>query len=152
MQRHWLLANPAGEMMQPAFEAFAIEVGLYGNVFSHDYEKYARLSTDGTWFKNFWETASHLRIDIALREDVHIRPVRERDGSITEALVRAGYSGLDLELLGTVRKHKCLIHLSDLTYCDGVTIDQEIFSRRRGRSAKHQFPYERPSAKAFRLW
>ena len=146
-----MLANPAGETMQQAFEAFAIEVGLYGNILTQDYDKYSRLSTDGTWFKNFWETASHLKIDIVLRDDNYIQPVRERDDPITEALVEAGYSGPDLELLGTVRKHKCLLHLSDLTYCDGVTIDPEIFSHQRGRSVKHQFPYERPSRKAFRL-
>ena len=41
--------------MMQAFEAFMIEVGLYGDVMQHSYSKYGCLSEDGTWFKNLRE-------------------------------------------------------------------------------------------------
>ena len=60
LQRHWGFNSAAGNMLQQAYEAFLIEVGLYGDVFTRDFKDWGILATDGTWFKNFWEFASYL--------------------------------------------------------------------------------------------
>ena len=55
--------------MVHAYKAFMIEVGLYGNIFSYNYDDLGCLATVGTWFKNFWEFASHQKINIELAEE-----------------------------------------------------------------------------------
>ena len=76
-----------------------VEVELYGNIFSYDYDSLGCLASDGTWFKNFWEFASHLDINIERSEEFHIEPVREGDSSSLQP--RSFY---DAKMLGVLKK------------------------------------------------
>ena len=96
-----------------------VEVGLYGNIFSYDYDSLGCLATDGTWFKNFWEFASHLDINIELSGEFHIEPVREGDSSFLQLLLRAGFNDAKtLVALNRIRKYKGLVYVSDGTDCE----------------------------------
>ena len=67
----WGFEGASGQLMVHAYKAFIIEVGLYGNIFSYDYDDLGCLATNGTWFKNFWKSALHLKINIELAEEYH---------------------------------------------------------------------------------
>ena len=71
MQTTWGFEGASGQLMVYAYEAFVIEVRLYSNKFSYVYDDLGCLATNGTWFKNFWEFASHLKINIELAEEYH---------------------------------------------------------------------------------
>ena len=53
MECHFGFEDGAGHMMIHAYEAMLMEVGLYGNQFSHNHKKWQGLATENTWFKNF---------------------------------------------------------------------------------------------------
>ena len=76
-------------MMAQAYEAFIIEVGLYGDIFTYDFDRYGVLATDGTWFKKFWELADHLKVTVALDSQFHVQPERQGDTAIMDLLMRS---------------------------------------------------------------
>lgn len=67
-------------------------------------------------------------------------------------LWKLGFRGKDLESLNTVRKFLNLLHLSDLTACDGSTIDQSVYLETAVKSQKRIFPRENPTSSDFKLW
>ena len=44
-----------------------------------DFDRYVHLAKDTTWFKYLWEYADHIGIQIVMRSDFRLRPVREGD-------------------------------------------------------------------------
>ena len=60
-------------------------------------------------------------------------------------LWKLGFRGKDLESLNTVRKFLNLLHLSDLTACDGSTIDQSVYLEAAVKSQKHVFSDREPN-------
>ena len=152
LQQHLGFDDAAGQMMQQAYEAFLMEVGLYGDVLSLDFEAYGDLATELTWFKCVWEYAHILRVGINLGDDFQIQPVRRGDLSLVESFCRAGYEGTELERLNRVRKYKCIVHLSDIVLCDGYTLERGILGDSVAGHSRHKFPLERPTHADFRLW
>ena len=54
-----------------------VEVGLYGNIFEHDYDTtYGCLASDGMWWKNFWKIAHYLQIGFELPDEYQFQPSR----------------------------------------------------------------------------
>jgi len=153
LQTTWGFESAVSKLMMHAYEAFMVEVGLYGNIFSYDYDSLGCLATDGTWFKNFWEFASHLDINIELSGEFHIEPVREGDSSFLQLLLRAGFNDAKtLVALNRIRKYKGLVHVSDGTDCDGRTIAPWVLDDSPKEDSLHTFPLERPMRADFKLW
>ena len=100
-----------------------MEVRLYGNLFSYNHEKWQGLAIDNTWLKKFWQYVHHLQIEVSLHEDCHIQPICEGDRFLMEAFILVGYSGKHLVRLNWVRKHKKLLHLSDIIKCDRISVE-----------------------------
>ena len=139
--------------MVHAYEAFMIEVGLYGNIFFYNYDDFGCLATNGTWFKNFWEFASHLKINIELAEEYHYDQVREGDSLFLQLLIRAGIREPKILLcLNWVRKYKGIVHMSDTRLCDGQTIKPWVLNKSPAESSSYMFPLERPTRANFDLW
>ena len=61
--------------MVQAYEAMLIEMGIYGNIFECDFDTYGCLTTDGTWWKNFWEFAHTLKTTFSLAEEHQLQPI-----------------------------------------------------------------------------
>lgn len=113
--------------MGHAYEDFLIEVGLYGNIFTMDFSQLGLLATDGMWFKNFWEFASHHGVQVKLSEEYHSKPVREGDCSIMGLLILGGFKDKKtVERLNRVRKHKGMVNLSDGVSCYGRCIESWV--------------------------
>ena len=129
-----------------------MEVKLYDNLFSHNYEKLQRLATDNTWSKTFWQYANHLQIEVCLYKEYRIKPICEGDMSLMEAFIQAGYSDEHLVRLNRVQKHKKLLHLLDIIKCDGVSVKDGFLGDAVGVSHKYVFLLEQPITANFHLW
>ena len=66
LQCHCGFKGATTRMVMSTFETFMLEVGLYGDIFTKDYQKYGGAATDKTWYKNFWEYSCHLDIEIKI--------------------------------------------------------------------------------------
>ena len=66
MECHFGFEDTVGETTIHAYEAMLMEVGLYGNLFSHNYDKLQGLVTDNIWFKHFWWYVKRLQIEVCL--------------------------------------------------------------------------------------
>ena len=153
LQCNWGFKDAASVLMSFAFESHIVEVGMYGNPFSWDYKKFHSLATDGSWFKNLWEYGHFLKITLQVNSKYHIQPIRERDRSLMELFVHAGFTAkLQLVSLNTFRKFKNVFHLSDIVCCDGQTVDQSVLSHEADKSLVHTFPLEQPTAADRSLW
>ena len=67
-------------------------------------------------------------------------------------LYRIGYQGKELLALNIVRHYHNLLHLSDISKCDGVTLDEYIVLDYLEISALHVFPRKEPTPSNHRLW
>ena len=129
-------------MMMQAYEAFLIEVELYGYVLTRDFTKFGSLVTDLTRLKKVLEGASYLKVAITLSGDFHLKPVREGDISLMEAFVGAGSEGKEIQCMGRMKNGKKVLHVSDLVECDGVTIDRGLLGNLVGGESTHMFPFK----------
>ena len=85
-----------------------------------------------------------------------IRPVRKDDVSfMTELIARNKDTKClrsnDLEIVGRYRKFKNIYFLSEITLCDGATVDREVLQHSEGRS-DWRYPKEKPPRKHLQLW
>jgi len=139
LQSHWGFKGATAEIVMSTFETFMLEVGMYGNIFSCDYERYGPLTTDNTWYQNFWQYCHHLDVDFRLDPKFLLGPARVNDRPLTELFDEHGFRGLELESLTIFRHYKCVVHLSDILCCDGKTLDPRILEFTPGAS-KYVFP------------
>ena len=129
-----------------------MEVGLYGNIFSNNYDKLQGLATDNTWFKTFWKYVKDSQIEVCLHKEHHVKPIREGYRSLMESFILAGYLDKHMVRLNWVQKHKILLHLSDIIKCDGISVKDGFLVDAVGVSRKHIFPLEQPTRADFTLW
>ena len=55
--------------MMQAYEAFLMEVGVYGNGLAKDFETYGILATEWTWFKSLWQYTAYLKVLVELSSE-----------------------------------------------------------------------------------
>lgn len=149
----WDYDCPWGQLMVHAYEAMMVEVGLYGNLLTQDYDSCSHLATKGTWWKNFWEYADYLGIQVELSEEFQLSPIRANDSPIMQLLDEAGLAnGADGKRLNRIRHYKCVIHVSDMVSCDGKLIESSMLDDLRGETSSITFPEESPTRSDFQYW
>jgi hypothetical protein len=77
---------------------------------------------------------------------------REHDHSLMSEFFQVRYCGVDLAALNIVRHFCDLLHLSDISKCNGITLDNFVTLDYAETSHSHVFPKEEPLASNFRLW
>jgi hypothetical protein len=118
-----------------AYDDFLLEVGLYGSPLQWQYEEYGTLLTDATWFHNLWQLVSLCGAEVCFRSKDMITRIRENDCSLTAKFYQVGYQGKHLESLNIMRRFRNLLHLSDISKCDGITLDEFVISDMAEESA-----------------
>ncbi len=81
-----------------------------------------------------------------------VRGVREGNRPVMSEFFQVGYRGSNLAVLNIVRRHQNLLHLSDISKCDGITLDKFVVSEYAERLQGHVFPREVPIASDLRFW
>ena len=138
--------------MMQAYEAFLIEVRIYGEIMQHWYQKYGGLLTDGTWFKNLWQFLDKLCITLETTSELQLSPVRAGDFLLTGAIATGPFNEQEKASFNRCKNHKCVVHASDVISCDGKTVEPSVMTNDPGESNKHKFPQEHPTKKDYKIW
>ena len=142
MECHFGFEDAGGQTIIHLYKAMLVEVGLYGNPFSHNYKKWQGLPTDNMWFKNFWQYVDHLQIEVCLYKEYHTKPIHEGGVSLMESFIQDGYASKHLLHLNQVRKNRKLIHLSDVIKYDRISVEDGFLGNAIEVSRKYIFPLE----------
>ena len=78
-------------MVASTYEAFMVEVGMYGNIFSRVWKKFNVLVTKHTWYYNLWELCHRLGVELEGDEKYHNKPVRQGDRLIIYVAIEKEY-------------------------------------------------------------
>ena len=73
--RHWGTNSTLSHALQSAYEAFQMELGLDGNIFSRPYSKYKDLVSH-SWFALLWQYASLYNVVIHMNPRQTLKPSR----------------------------------------------------------------------------
>ena len=74
---------------------------------------------------DLWNLAHTFAADISFRTDDLVHGVRKNNRPLMAEYYRIGYRGKDLLALNIVRHYRKLLHLSDISKCDGCVTTQE---------------------------
>ena len=132
MQSVWGFDCAAGHMMMQAYEAFLIEVGLYGDTMQHSYKQYRGLATDGTWFKNLWQFLDELGITLETTSEVQLSPIREENFSLTGVIATGPFTEEEKASFNRCKNHKCVVRASYVVLCDGKAVEPSIMNNDTG--------------------
>jgi hypothetical protein len=151
LQRNWGRATSMGQILRSSFELTQIEVGLSGNFLLRNYSTFGGLATH-TWFKVLWEYAHLYGVTVDLG-DVEVPPVRQRDKVLMEEVIKlippSQWIGFN-----RARKYYKVYFLSQLTLCDGITVDPAKLGNSKWTLAAStmRFPLEQPTRADLDLW
>ena len=144
-----------GKMLNIALDAFIVDTGLGDDVFNMDFGQHGGLATRG-WYKHLWELCTFLNVKIQGNFSRRFRPARKGDVSFMKELSARNkdakcLGGKGLEIVGRYRKFKKIYFLSEITLCDGATVDPEVLQHSEGKLDWH-YAKEKPPRKHLQLW
>ncbi len=116
------------------------------------YKDFGHLEMESTWLCDFWNLVHSFAVDISFRTNDPVHGVWENDRSLMLEFFRIGHRGKELLALNIVRHYHNLLHLSDISKCDGVTLGEYILSDCLEISALHVFPRKEHTPSDHRLW
>lgn len=148
--RHWNSDSTLSQALQSAYEAFQMELGLDGNIFSRPYSKYKNLLSH-SWFAILWQYASQYDVVVHMNSRYNLKPTRVGDTALIELFTRHGYTGNLLEVLNRVRKYYRVHSLADILQADGKTLNPQFLLRRQASSTR-TFSWEQPTSGDFKKW
>ena len=134
-----------------AFDNFLVEVGLYGSLLEWSDKDFGHLATESMWFCNFWNLLHSFATDVSFRKKDLVHGVWENDRSLMSEFFRIGYRGKELLALNIVHHYHNLLHLSDISKCNGIALNEYIVSDCLEISTLHVFPRKEPTLSDHRL-
>jgi hypothetical protein len=78
--------------------------------------------------------------------------VREHECSLISEFSHVGYKGKELGALNVVWGYRNLLHVSDISKCDGITLNGFVILDMAETSIHHTFPCKAPTPSDFCLW
>ena len=151
LYRHWDQPTAMGKILRASYELVQIEVGLFGNFLCRDYTTFGCLASH-TWFKLVWEYTHLYGVQVELR-NVEVPKVRQRDRVLMEEVIQV-IPPSQWPSFNRARKHFKVYFLSQLTLCDGVTVNPATLGNGTWKLAESSmtFPVERPTPSDIALW
>ncbi len=135
-----------------AYDNFLVEVSLYGSRLDWSYDNYDNLVTKATWFQNLWILVQRFNVVLTFCAEDRVQGLQENDYSLMLEFFQVGYCGKDLISLNTMRKFQNLLHLLDVSKCNGVTLDDFVISDHTENFYLQIFPQEDPTPTDFWMW
>ena len=90
LQQKWDRNDSTSNITGAIYEAFMVEVGMYGNMFSISWEEFKILATKHTWYYNLWELCHRLDVELEVDGKHHIKPVRQGDRLVIDVTIEKG--------------------------------------------------------------
>ena len=95
LQCIWGFKDAASMSLRMGYESFVMDIGMYGNALTLNYDKFSGLATNDTWFKNLWELLQEFKVSATFGKDTQLLPVQEGDKSLMSEFSKY-YSGCEL--------------------------------------------------------
>ncbi len=146
--------NHMGDLLQHAYEALQVELGIPGEIFQ-DYDPiiWNSISTP-SWLGQTWSYASKQDIDICTGIP-SLQPQCEHNMFLMIAMGKVGYTGKKLLLLNGCRLWLQVVTLSDITNGDGMELDHHILQGNNWRQnpKRMRWPWQKkPPLSSWVLW
>lgn len=143
-----------GKFLRCEIEAATLELGIGGNIFDYDYNKYSPLLTD-SWVKNTWEFFHLHKITFKQQVTAKLKKEREGDIFIMERIVEQGQlKPTELNEVNRCRQHLQVNTLADIGdgYGEYLTSTYKC-NKDTTRETQYNLPTQpRPGIKAIRSW
>ncbi len=139
-----------GQHMRWSAEALAVEVGVVGNFFSHNYYRYESIVTS-CWMATIWKFCTDYSIHLFHPLPVLECPCGPHDQSLTECF-SSRYHGQVLHQLNLCRLYLRVVFLSDICTMDGKRISQESWTGVRRQDRYNQVSTWPRAMKPPRTW
>ena len=78
--------------------------------------------------------------------------IQEHDRSLILEFSWAGYKGKELAALNVVRRYRNLLHVSNISKCDGITLNKFVILDMAEAFIHHTFPCNDPTPSDFFPW
>lgn len=129
-------ATQTGHLLTTTIEQLYMEIGLDGQLGTHDWSTYHLLATD-SWIKSVWSTLAQFNMSMQLAQST-IPLLSTNDMYLMQAFAEGGFRGRELQSLNTCQMFLNATSLADITTIDGKAISSLAFS---GKQANHLRPH-----------
>jgi hypothetical protein len=128
-----------------AYEYFLMKVGFYESPLKWSYEEYGHLATYATWFQDLWQMVHVFKVNISFRDEDMVGGVQEHNRSLILEFSWMGYKGKELAAPNIVWCYRNLLHVSNISKCNGITLNKFVILDMVEASIHHTFPRKEPS-------
>ena len=144
--------NLCGEMIQLTYEQTLMELGIQGQLFRKDYQKWKHIATK-TWLTSCWEFCSKYNIEIKPSEVG--RQTREKnDRMLMEIIMDMNLTTAQIKAINRCRLYQRISTLSDALDLDGRYVRHAVknpFQHEEGEC--NRWPYQKlPPRNEWTLW
>ena len=148
LQHHWNNHTAIGTALKGTYELCQLEIGL-GNFLGKKFSRHKVLASH-SWFKVLWELLDYYKVTLTLTDTI-ISPVRHQDHPLMELIIdilpRHHWAAFN-----KVRHFYKVYFMSQITRCDGKTIDPAFITSRTTRASSMRLPIEQPTESDFVIW
>ena len=148
LQHHWNNHTAIGRALKGTYELCQLEIGL-GNFLEKDFSRHKVLASH-SWFKVLWELLDYYKVTLTLA-DTDIVPPREKDYVLMDHVITllpqhhwAAYN--------RVRHFYGVYFISQITRCDGKSVNMDFINSRTTKASSMRFPTEQPTDSDFEIW
>ncbi len=117
-----------------AYNNFLLEIGLYQCPLAWSYVEYGHLAIEATWFQNLWNLVDTFKVDLSFCKENLVHGIWENNQALISEFYQVGYPlisefyqvgyrGKDLAALNIICHFRNLLHLSNISKCDGISLD-----------------------------
>jgi hypothetical protein len=149
LRQHWNNNTAVGQALRGTYELCQLEIGLGGNFLEKDYNRYNVLASH-TWFKVLWDLLDHYKVKLILMNTT-ITPPRERDYPLMEHVIQT-LPRHHWTAFNRVRRFYKVYFMSQITRCDGKTINPAYTHSRTITASSMRFSTEQPTERDFEIW
>lgn len=149
---HYGCSSGLALQLQTSMEYMIIELGMSGQPFLVNFEKFGDLVTH-CWMKTVWEKCHYYGIRVEIG-NLDMGPPRKGDKWLMQAFTELGFNGKELRQLNRVRLFQQVLYLSDILEAGGRYVDEAYITPRPYGETRsiYTFPKEHPAQADFDLW
>ena len=139
--------SQTGQLLRATAEAFRLEIGVPFTLGTVDFKIGSMYTTD-CWYKHMWEFVDANPIEI-IEDFPNVPLLRKGDSYLMKAFITAGYSGIQLKRLNTMRMTMKVVTVADIATPDGRRITQSALALKHGNRLRDHYDWPRSPPGSF---
>jgi len=149
LRQYWNNNTAVRKALRGTYELCQLEIGLGGNFLEKDYNRYNVLASH-IWFKVLGELLDHYKVKLTLMNTT-ITPPRERDYPLMEHVIKT-LPRHHWTVFNRVRRFCKVYFMSQITRCDGKTVNPAYTHSLTIKASSMRFPTEQLTESDFEIW